>query len=302
MTVEEGGSGSSDQADPRRTYASDAMHFRVSVLHVDSDIDLSLAYTHLPDRNQFETVGYVRLRGVTVWHGVRHAGLDTDDERDAFLLEVLLALRIPLYEARRIVHMADHLSGSEFDAEGRRPPSVGEELDGSHLVGPGCVVGMLSGLLVGCLLAGWNGAVIGAFVGASTFPDLFMASWQAAHASSPRNAAEIHDTVAALLVTVGTIAGGVLGYLLNDGGFGQASGVFLGMAVAGFTLSALATGFSMVPFPQRLMIWLGPLIVGVFAGSAYSLWSSPVSLALAIVGGSLVAARVAARRSINADG
>ncbi|MCC9707900.1 hypothetical protein E4N62_23135 [Streptomyces sp. MNU76] len=164
-----------------------------------------------------------------------------------------------------------------------------------HLTGPGIVVGLLSGLLVGWLLAGWNGAVIGAFVGASTFPDLFMGGWQAVHARSARNYVEIHDTVALLLVAVGTVAGGVLGYALGSEGFGQARGVFLGMALAAFALALLATTFSMVPFRQRSVAWLGPLVVGGLAWAAYALWNSPVALALGIVLGSVVAGALAQR-------
>ncbi|MCC9707899.1 hypothetical protein E4N62_23130 [Streptomyces sp. MNU76] len=91
---------------------------RVSVLHIDRDADLPLQYVYLPEKNAFRTLGYVRLRGVTVFDGVSHAGRDTDDQRDKFLLKVLTALLVPPREARRIVRTADHLSeqGSPSEA------------------------------------------------------------------------------------------------------------------------------------------------------------------------------------------
>ncbi|MGW5664644.1 hypothetical protein ACWEWG_31975 [Streptomyces sp. NPDC003758] len=163
------------------------------------------------------------------------------------------------------------------------------------MIGPGVVAGLLCGLVAGLLLAGWNGAVIGAFVGASTFPDLFMGGWQAVHARSPRNYVEIHDTVALLMVAAGAVAGGVAGYVLGDGGFGRARGVFLGMALAAFTLALLATRFSMVPFRQRSVVWFGPLLVGLLCWGAYSLWSSPVALGFAVVLGAGAAGALARR-------
>jgi hypothetical protein len=66
--------------------------------------------------------------------------------------------------------------------------------------------------------------MIGAFVGVSTFPDLFAAGWQVVYTRSPRNYVEIHDTLALLMVTAGTVTGGVLGYLFGRDGFGQACG------------------------------------------------------------------------------
>jgi hypothetical protein len=118
------------------------------------------------------------------------------------------------------------------------------------------------------------------------------ASWKW---NSPANYIEFHDTLATLMIAAGTVVGGVLGYLLGPGGFGQACGVFLGMAVAAFVLGLVATTFSMVPFRLRTPMWLGPLIVGAFVWLADLLWSSPIALALGVVVGSLVA-RVPARR------
>ncbi|GAA3784940.1 hypothetical protein ACFS5L_17415 [Streptomyces phyllanthi] len=293
-----------------------ANQHRMSVLHIDRDADLPLMYLYLPEQNMFRTMGYVRLRGVTVRDGMSRVGPDTDGERDAFLLEVLTALLVPSREARRIVRTATHIAGRDGPvaaddrsaAAGPGPflhaprgvpsPAAGrQEMGGTHLVGPGAVVGLVCGLLVGLLLAGWNGAAIGAFVGMSTFPHLFMGGWQAVHARSPRNYVEIHDTVALLLVAAGTVAGAVLGHALGSEGFARARGVFLGMALAAFALGLLATAFSMVPFRQRSMTWLGPLVVGGFAWGAHSLWSSPVALALGIVLGVPVAGALTRRVS-----
>ncbi|WP_406729443.1 hypothetical protein WJ438_39885 [Streptomyces sp. GD-15H] len=287
-----------------------ASQYRMSVLHIDRDADLPLLYVYLPEENAFQTLGYVRLRGVTVWGGVSHAGPDTDDQRDRFLLKVLTALLVPPREAQRIVHTADHVSerGSPSAPQPRTGFVVHEpyagfprlsaepgEQGGTHMSVPGVVVGLLGGLFLGWLLAGWNGAVIGAFVGASTFPDLFVGGWQAVHAHSPRNYVESHDTVAILLVAAGTVAGGVLGYVLGSEGFGQARGVFLGMALTAFALALLATTFSMVPFRQRSPVWFGPLVVGALTWAAHSLWSSPAGLALGIIVGTVVAGSLAGR-------
>lgn len=170
-----------------------------------------------------------------------------------------------------------------------------QERDGLHLTVPGTLVGLLCGLAVGLLLAGWNGAMIGAFVGASTVPDVFIAGWQVVHARSPRNYVEIHDTLALLMVSVGTVAGAVAGYAFGHGGFGRALGVFLGMALTAFALGLLATTFSMVPFRNRLPVWLGPLVVGALVWGAHALWSSPVSLALGALVGSAITGFVAER-------
>lgn len=290
-----------------------ASRFRMSVLHIDRDNDLPLVYTYVPEEKAFHTMGYVRLRGVTVWEGVSHTGPDTDDERDRFLFKVLDSLPVPPHEVQRVVRAAEHVSqGGDPSAarlrtgsaghgrsagDRRRPVSAAEsrEQDGTHLTGLGVVVGLLGGLLSGHLLAGWSGAVIAAFVGASTFPDLFIAGWQAVHARSPRNYVEIHDTAAQLLVGGGTVTGGALGYGLGAEGFGQARGVFLGMAVGAFACGLLATTFSMVPFRQRSATWLGPLVVGASAWAAHALWSSPVALALGIVLGAATAGALAQR-------
>ncbi|OPG05115.1 hypothetical protein B1R27_22330 [Streptomyces sp. GKU 895] len=170
-----------------------------------------------------------------------------------------------------------------------------EEQGGTGMIGPGVVVGLVSGLLAGLLLAGWSGAVIGAFVGVSTFPDLFMGGWQLVHRDSPRNYVEIHDTWAILLLAAGTVAGAVGGYAIGDGGFERARGVFLGMASAAFVLALLATRFSMEPFRQRSVVWFGPLVVGGFAWAAHALWSGPVLLTVGIVVGSVVSGRLARR-------
>jgi len=89
------------------------------------------------------------------------------------------------------------------------------------------------------------------------------------------------------MVSVGTVAGGVLGYMIGDHGFGQAGGVFLGMSLAGLLLALAATTFTMAPFRPRVFSGAEPLIVGAGAWIAYSLWSSPVALALGIIVGSL---------------
>lgn len=293
-------------------------NLRMSVLHIDRDADLPLMYRYVPADNAFETVGYVRLRGVMVPR-VTHAGPDTDKERDRFLLKVLTSLAVPSRAASRIVHTADHVSGqgprvdrmpadpgspwdmgspwdtespwdagSPWDAESPWDAGYGGR-DGLHAAGPGMLVGLLCGLVAGWLYAGWNGAVLGAFAGMSTFPDLFVAGWQFTHADVFRSYAEICDALAVLLVGAGTLTGGVLGALLGSPGFGQARGMFLGMALAAFVLALAAVTISRVPFHHRLLIWLGPLIVGAVTWGAYSLWSSPVSLALGVVLGAVVA-------------
>jgi len=272
---------------------------RMSVLHIDSDADLPLSYMYLPESGTFQTMGYVRLRGVTAWNGMTHTGPDTAEARDAFLMKVLTTLMVPPREARRIVRTADHLSpGGGPGLSGPAPFAAAvpeEEQGGTHMVGPGVVVGLVSGLLVGLLLAGWSGAVIGAFVGVSTFPDLFMGGWQLLHRDSPRNYVEIHDTWAVLLLAAGTVAGAVTGYALGDGGFDRARGVFLGMASAAFALALLATRFSMEPFRQRSVVWYGPLVVGGFAWAAHAVWSNPVLLTVGVVVGSVVSGMLARR-------
>jgi hypothetical protein len=282
----------------------------MSVLHIDRDTDLPLMYTYEADEHEFQSAGYVRIRERMVTF-VAHAGEDTPEERDRFLLKVLTSLRIPPGSAQRVVRSADHVSDPGYVPAGTPTwhhtddpvsdptldlamlmgTSTGhhEERDGTHLGLAGMLVGLVAGLAVGWLLAGANGAVIGAFVGASTFPDLAIAGWQVAHRNSPVNYVGIHETLAMLMVGIGTVGGGILGYLLAPAGFGQACGVFLGMAVAGFVLARVATTFSMVQFRVRRMAWLGPLVVGAFVWLAHLLWSSPTALALGVVVGSMVA-------------
>ncbi|TCK22265.1 hypothetical protein [Pseudonocardia endophytica] len=264
---------------------------RMAVLHVDRTTDLPLEYTYETEENVFRTVGFVRLGGHMVAF-VEHAGRDTPDERDRFLLKVLRSVLIPADAARRIVLDADHLpdTGPATAASRRRH----EERDGTHLAPWGLLAGLVVGLAVGGLLAGWNGAVIGAFVGASTFPDLLVAAWQVAHRNST-GYVEVHDSWAIVMVAAGSVVGGVVGYLLGPPGFGQACGVFLGMTAAAFVLGLIATTFSMAPFRLRSMMWLGPLIVGAAVWLAALVWSHPVSLVLGVVVGSLVA-RIPARR------
>ncbi|MDT7845860.1 hypothetical protein [Streptomyces justiciae] len=272
---------------------------RISVLHIDRDADLPLYYMYLPESGTFQTMGYVRLRAVTAWNGVTHTGPDTAEERDAFLMKVLTTLLVSPREARRIVRTADHLSpdgGTGFTSPAPFTAAAPEEEQGgTHMIGPGVVVGLVSGLLVGLLLAGWTGAVIGAFVGVSTFPDLFMGGWQLVHRDSPRNYVEIHDTWAVLLLAAGTVAGAVAGYAVGGGGFESARGVFLGMASVAFVLALLATRFSMEPFRQRSVVWYGPLVVGGFAWAAHAVWSGPVLLTVGIVVGSVVSGSLARR-------
>ncbi|MFI8535294.1 hypothetical protein ACIGMX_34255 [Streptomyces aquilus] len=272
---------------------------RISVLHIDRDADLPLNYMYLPESGTYQTLGYVRLRGVTAWNGMTHTGPDTAEERDAFLMKVLTTLQVSPREAQRIVRTADHLAPDGGPGSTGPAPFTAaapeEEQGGTHLVGPGVVVGLVSGLLVGLLLAGWSGAVIGAFVGVSTFPDLFMGGWQLVHRDSPRNYVEIHDTWAILLLAAGTVAGAAGGYALGDGGFERARGVFLGMASVAFVLALLATRFSMEPFRQRSVVWFGPLVVGGFAWAAHALWSGPVLLTVGIVVGSVVSGSLARR-------
>ncbi|MGW7291771.1 hypothetical protein ACWGIB_05185 [Streptomyces xiamenensis] len=290
-----------------------ADRLRMAVLHIDRAADLPLAYIYLPQERAFRTVGYVRLRGVTVLATIRHTGPDTDVERDLFLLKVLDALRIAPGSARRIVRTAEHpddrgprvaprsvvrSAGPGRYAAGPRVPAAGAaERGGAHLLWPGALVGLLTGLLAGWLPAGWNGAAIGAFVGMSTFPDLFIGGWQARHARRPHNYVVIQDTVALLLVAAGGIGGALAGYALagTDGGFAQARGVFLGLAAGSFVFSLIATAFSMVPFRQRAVTWFGPLIVGGCCWGAFTLWSHPVATALGVVLGSPVAAVLAGR-------
>ncbi|MFB4421461.1 hypothetical protein C5F59_010250 [Streptomyces sp. QL37] len=264
---------------------------RLSVLRIDGSTELPLLYVYLPDEQTFRTMGYVRLPHITLPGGVTLPGPDTAEARDAFLREVLTALLVPPRRARSIVRAASHVGAGGPGVPVPLPDAEGSGgNDGSHLLGTGMLVGLLAGSLAGSWFAGWNGAVIGAFLGAATFGDLFMAGWQLAHVRSPDNAVEVHDTLALLMITVGVVGGGVAGCLLGDGGFAQARGLFLGMSLAAFVLSLVAAGFSMVPFRQRVVVWLGPPAVGGCCWALYTLWNSPAALVIGVVAGTVIAA------------
>lgn len=282
-------------------------NLRMSVLHVDRDADLPLMYEYLPDERAFQTVGYVRLRGVMVPR-LLHAGADTDEGRDRFLLEVLISLAVPSHEARRIVRRADHVSGRGSRAE-PLPRDAGspwdmryEQREGLHMSRPGLLIGLACGLPAGWLYAGWNGAVIGGFLGMFGFPGVFVAGWQLARASVLPTYVDLRDALARLVIGVVTITCGVLGALLGAPGFGQARGLFLGMALAALVLGLAATAFLRASFRMRVPDWLTPLIVGACAWGTYSLWSNPVSLALGIVLGIVAGSVPAAWASSSADG
>lgn len=291
----------------------DSFDERLSVLRVSPDVDLPLQYAYFPQDKMFRTLGFVRIDGAMCF-GAELSGPDTVFQRDLFLARVLTELRIPPRRAVRIVKRALHIplqwGGSPVDADpapaprssddlapslaapfgARATPSAGtSEGDGSHLIWLGVLAGMLCGALVGFSLAGANGAVIGAFVGMSTLPDLVVGVWQALNRRSGRSYVLVQETMAVLLVASGALVGAAVGYLLGGEDFRGALGVFLGMALAAFSLSAVAAVFSMAPFWGRAPTWFGPLIVGGTCWCAYALWSSPVALALGVVLGSVLA-------------
>lgn len=57
----------------------------------------------------------------------------------------------------------------------------------------------------------------------------------------------------------------------------------------------LVTPFSWEPFRSRLMMWLGPLVVGLCTWAAYAVWHHPVMVAVGILVGSQLAAVPATR-------
>lgn len=294
------------------------LRMRMALLYIDAEAALPLAYTYETGPREFRTFGYVRLRGAMVLE-VSHRGPDTARERDAFLRKVLTSLLLPPRQVERIVRTAEHPGGTGPSTEPTRfagPPPLpaagpvaagapagigglgweqGEERDGSRFAGPGMLLGLLAGLFTGYVLEGWSGAVIGAWVGTSTCGDLLMACWQAAHARSPRNYVLVQDTIAVLLVAAGSLAGALGGYALGSGDFGRARGVFLGMALSAFVLSALCMSFSRMPFWGRSPMWLGPLFIGLASWGLHTLWSHPVALVVAILLGTWLAAAIAVR-------
>ncbi|MFD3580501.1 hypothetical protein [Streptomyces sp. NPDC058644] len=283
---------------------SDALRPRMAVLYLDKSSILPLPYVH--EGGQFRTVGFVRTRHSYLPDGLQLPGNDSPEGRDAFLRELLVALLIPPRDVERIIRTAEHSPqpGSYGPPPGSMdmPYATGQSApwaplaqrdptvrDGAHVVGPGMLVGLLAGLFAGFQFAGWNGAALGAFLGAAVLPDLLRACWLLLHARAGDLTVEVHDSAALLLVALGPAAGGVAGCLLADSGFGQARGLLLGMAGAGFAACVVAAGFSMVPFRQRTVIWLGPLVVSGCCWAAYTLWSSPVALFLAVLVGSQLA-------------
>jgi len=268
----------------------------MSVLRIDAVTELPLLYEYVSAEGAFRTVGFVRVRGAMVPE-ITHWGPDTLAERDRFLLKVLTVVGTPPKRARQIVRRAKHVRDPDSYAaspsgSAATAPGVG---DGLHLGGRGLLLGLLAGVLVGWFLGRWYGAVIGAFVGASLGPDVVMRGWQIVHAGTPRNAVTMRDAVTGLLVVAGSIAGALTGFRLGQDGFEQAFGVFAGMALAGFVLSVLVTPFSWEPFRSRLMMWLGPLVVGLCTWAAYAVWHHPVMVAVGILVGSQLAAVPATR-------
>ncbi|MZE78612.1 hypothetical protein [Streptomyces xinghaiensis] len=291
------------------------MSMRMALLHIDAGADLPLVYTYDPRLREFRTVGCVRLRGLMIPEPISHRGADTRSERDAFLRKVLTALRLTPRQVERVVRTAEHPDGERLSTEPTRyagpsllpgapapagvPAGVGglsgergEERDGGRFAGPGMLLGLLAGLFTGYAWEGWSGAVIGAWIGASTCGDLLVACWQVAHVRSPRNYVLVRDTLALLLVAAGSIVGALGGYVLGSGDFGRARGVFLGMALAAFVLSAVSTSFSRMPFWGRSPMWLGPLCIGLAAWGLHTLWSHPASLVAAILVGTWLAGAI----------
>ena len=105
-------------------------------------------------------MGSLQVQPGAAPEGAGHPGRDTPDDRDRFLLQVLIDLGIRRHRAQRIVLTADHLSDGRFVAKSGSPSAIGSpesdkvpvagvDLDGSHLAGPGFLVGLLGGLLTG---------------------------------------------------------------------------------------------------------------------------------------------------------
>ncbi|MEU1981701.1 hypothetical protein [Nocardia sp. NPDC019395] len=273
------------------------MDHRMSVLQLDKDTVLPLAYEYVPAEKMFRTMGFVRTPTMMI-PSVAHRGADTPGQRDLFLAKVLTGLQVSPRDIHRITAAAVHSTDRGFGAEsvpgidsGTGTLSDGTERDGLHMLWPGVVLGVVVGVLAGYIVAGWDGVAIGAFVGSSTLSELFPAGWRL---FSRRSYLTIQDTLASAMIAAGSAVGAWLGYVLGgDGGPGRAAGVFLGMSIGALVLSLLATTYSMVPLRNRAMTWFGPLIVGGVTWAVHAVWHSPVALALGVIIGFVVASIVA---------
>ncbi|SOD62944.1 hypothetical protein SAMN06297387_108107 [Streptomyces zhaozhouensis] len=265
-----------------------AGELRKSLLYIDGETMLPLAYTYEPAEGGFRTLGMVRVGGTVLMRTVRQPGPDTATVRVEFLTRVLEALYVAPGAAVRIARGADHVrADGTLEPRPLVPP-------GTRLFPAGTVPALLVGLLVGGWVVGWYGAVVGAYVGAATLPDLARCAWQTARARRGRGVVLVPEAVAGLLIAAGSLAGALIGCLTADEGADRVRGVFLGMAVAALVLSLVATRFSMVPLRHRTGAWLGPLVVGAQAMVTHAVWADPAGLACGVGMGMLLAAGLTA--------
>jgi hypothetical protein len=164
--------------------------------------------------------------------------------------------------------------------------------DGSQTHCLGYASGLVAGAVVGWFAGRATGAVVGGFVGVSTMADVLRAAWQVVFTRSARDVVPLPEALLTLLVTAGSLAGGLIGYALGDSGGRQVWYLFAGMVVAGLGCALLTVPLSMCPFRIRTPTWLGPLVTGLCGWGLYSVWHSPWALGVAFLAGSVLTGRI----------